>query len=306
MYSAISIILKPKFIMNKTLINQFLVSLFLIVFTISCSDDSEIESINNDENLANNKSETIGGVIPLSEEEYNSLPVFEAKTTKALKSKVSLLCPPIKNQGNEESCVGWGVGYAARSIMWRYTYGGPIRYDGTDYNTNENVFSPEYIYNQIKINPFACDKGSYIKNALSLIYNQGVCVWDDMPDITGICTIPPNDKQVLNASNYKIASWYTVPIEVNTIKSALSMNKPVIVGGRLTPGFRKLGFNRKLTAVTNVQPGGHCYCIVGYDDSLGSFQVYNSWGTSWGTYGYGWVSYDIIKDLWFEAYSFNE
>lgn len=36
---------------------------------------------------------------------------------------------------------------------------------------------------------------------------------------------------------------------------------------------------------------GHCIVIVGYDDSKQAWLIRNSWGTGWGTNGYGWFGY---------------
>ena len=46
--------------------------------------------------------------------------------------------------------------------------------------------------------------------------------------------------------------------------------------------------------------GGHANVAVGYDDHLaigpdtGALLVRNSWGTSWGMHGYGWLSYKYV------------
>ena len=42
--------------------------------------------------------------------------------------------------------------------------------------------------------------------------------------------------------------------------------------------------------------GGHAISIVGYDDSKKQFKFLNSWGAAWGEKGFGYVSYDYMKD----------
>jgi C1A family cysteine protease len=48
--------------------------------------------------------------------------------------------------------------------------------------------------------------------------------------------------------------------------------------------------------------GGHAIDAVGYDDNLvingdrGALRVRNSWGTTWGDHGYGWLSYRYVTE----------
>jgi hypothetical protein len=50
--------------------------------------------------------------------------------------------------------------------------------------------------------------------------------------------------------------------------------------------------------------GGHVVTIVGYNER--GFIIKNSWGTTWGDGGYGYVSYDLHKLLCTEALAFKE
>jgi C1A family cysteine protease len=52
------------------------------------------------------------------------------------------------------------------------------------------------------------------------------------------------------------------------------------------------------------QLGGHAVLAVGYDDATARFIIRNSWGTSWGDGGYGYMPYayltdsDLAADFW--------
>jgi len=43
--------------------------------------------------------------------------------------------------------------------------------------------------------------------------------------------------------------------------------------------------------VTGNVAGGHCVCMVGYDDPQGCWICKNSWGTGWGESGYFSIGY---------------
>lgn len=271
-----------------------ILALSFIVLTPSCdNDDNNTEK--EQPQLEDVNIQT--GYLPLPAAEYAKLPVAEnLSLTKAYPASVRLNCPTIKNQGGEGSCVSWGVGYSARSISYKYANGG-------SYNNSVNVFSPEYIYNQIKVGD--CNSGSYITSGLNLIKSQGVCTWNTMPYTDVDCDTYPNATQQQEAANYKISRYARVNVTINSIKDKLAAGKPVIVGGPVYYQFMKLRYNEVQTS-TFWSFGGHCYCCVGYDDSKNAFLVQNSWGTSWGTNGFGWISYDIIQKVWNEAYVIYE
>ena len=42
--------------------------------------------------------------------------------------------------------------------------------------------------------------------------------------------------------------------------------------------------------------GGHCICMVGYDDSTQMFKCANSWGISWGDKGYFYIPYNYVTN----------
>jgi len=230
----------------------------------------------------------------LPEAEYAKIPVAKFESVKTLPTSVNLVVPPVGNQGGEGSCVAWGTTYAARSTSYQNTNGG-------SYSTSTNIFSPEYVYNQIKASS-DCNSGSYTTTGLNLLVNQGACLWNDMPYTDTDCDVMPNSTQTALAANYKISSYATVPVTVDAIKAQLAAGKILVVAGSVYGAYMNLGYDQVITTAKGRVYGGHCYSCVGYDDAKNAFKFMNSWGTSWATDGFGWIDYAIISKYWREAY----
>jgi hypothetical protein len=181
--------------------------------------------------------------------------------------------------------------------MWRKNH------PATGYFNNLNIFSPEFVYNQIKVSS-DCRSGSYVTSALELMKRQGVCRWSAMPYTPADCSKFPSLAQYLDASRYKISGYERVIRLVLFIKVELWLGRPVIVAGPVDDNYRTLGPGGILRSRQGFI-GNHCYSIVGYDDSKKAFKIMNSWGTSWGSSGYGWISYSHIQDWFTELYRLN-
>ena len=117
------------------------------------------------------------------------------------------------------------------------------------------------------------------KTGFYLLLSQGVCTWTEMSYEDGQCSLLPTAAQKGEAAAYKISSYGTVKIVTNTIKTYLASNKPVIVAGPVNMAFEDLGSCKEIGKFTGTSLGGHCYCVVGYDDSKSAFEFQNSWGT---------------------------
>jgi C1A family cysteine protease len=273
--------------------NLFLLTVALgaMFFITSCQKDTAIEMTPEDTvtyNLGCN-------LMPAAE--FAALPKAEVPNLKVLPTSVNLVVPPVGNQGGEGSCVAWGTAYAGRSTSYQNTYGGA-------YSFGVNIFSPEYVYNQIKVTN--CAGGAYTADGLDLLVNQGVCTWHSMPYTDVDCDDMPNSTQLAEAANYKISSYAAVPVTVADIKAQLAAGKIVVVAGSVYGAFMNLGYDQIITTAKGRVYGGHCYACVGYDDAKDAFKFMNSWGTSWATDGFGWLDYDIMYKYWREAYVLYE
>jgi len=281
-----------KFLFNTSV--SVVVVLGILLLVNSCQKDAEVYDSLQTEEVA---PYTMGCNL-LPADVYASLPTATETNLKALPTAVSLVTPPVGDQGGEGSCVAFGTTYAGRSTSYQNTNGGT-------YSTATNIFSPEYVYNQIKASS-DCGSGSYVTTGLELLKNQGACVWNDMPYTDEACSLLPNATQTAAAANYKISSYATVTRTADAIKTQLAAGKIVIVAGPVYSSFMYLADGAIQTSVKGRVYGGHCYACVGYDDAKGAFKVMNSWGTSWASSGYGWISYSLITKVWTEAYVIYE
>jgi C1A family cysteine protease len=176
-------------------------------------------------------------------------------------------------------------------------------YQGTTWSYSANIFSPEYVYNQINVSD--CASGAYVIDGLNLLKNKGTCLWVTLPySSTNGCDASLATPFDSYAANYKIAGYSTVALTMDAIKNQLALGKAVIVAGPVDRNFMYLASGAVLTKRKG-SLGGHCYCVVGYDDAKSAFKFLNSWGPNWATAGYGYIHYNYLTQWWQEAYIIN-
>lgn len=203
--------------------------------------------------------------------------------------------PPVQNQGGQNSCVGWAVGYYLK------TY-----HEGLEELWNiqltANEFSPSWVYNQINSGR---DNGSLVSDAMDLIVKNGCDTLANFPYQATDYLRKPDAASVIRGEHYKAYEWYTLPMDVATIKGVIAGGNAVVFRFELFPDFDNLSTSNPVyDNASGTSRGGHAVCVVGYDDAKQAFKVVNSWGNTWGTWmsdadqtkgkGYGWVSYNFI------------
>lgn len=195
--------------------------------------------------------------------------------------------PTPKSQGNQGSCVAFAIAYAMKTQQENEEFNWGMDSESTQ-------FSPAFLYNQLN---GGIDKGLNIRTTLEFVKNNGVCSWADMPYNDKDYTTKPNEYQIKKASNFKISEICSVAGE-SGIKEALIEGHPVIVAINVYPDFDKLNStsNKIYDEVYGTSRGSHAICIIGYDNSISSYKIINSWGTNWGTNGYGYISYDLLAN----------
>lgn len=208
---------------------------------------------------------------------------------------LSLYMPSVGDQGRLGSCVAFAAGYACKSYQ-------EARYDWKwDVTSTDHIFSPAYIYSQTNAENSPSGGGTYFSTVFNLLVEQGCATLDYMPyDGSDYAwQTLPTKRQVVNASRYKAKSWGSItPGSVLEIKAQLASGNPVVIGIPVYPDFDNLDDeNPVYDVITGTNRGGHALCVVGYDDSIGALKIINSWGTSWGLNGYGWISYNLVSSL---------
>ncbi len=260
-----------------------LVTLFGCFLMNSCQKSADVK-LNNEQQVSTQYSL---GCKLLPAEEYAKIPVVKEITGVPLKAIINLVVPPVGNQGGSNSSVSWGTAYAARSILWHKDH-------VARYSYSVNIFSPNYVHYYIG----GCTGATYVSTALGVLYTKGVCRWSLGP---GDC-VTPTAAQNADALIYKINSYGTVTRTTAAIKAQLNAGFPVIVAGPVNSAFMYLANGAVLSTFVGSSLGGHCYCVVGYDDVKGAFKFMNSWGTGWASYGFGWIKYGYETTWWQEAY----
>jgi C1A family cysteine protease/fibronectin type 3 domain-containing protein len=206
--------------------------------------------------------------------------------------------PPVGNQGQQGSCVGWATSYANKSYLEFIERKGKVDWNYTLDNSKLNlstIFSPSFIYNQIN---GGNDNGSSIFDAMTLMVSKGAVPWDKFPyDEKNFRKQPSKDVMSL-ASKFKSKEFKKVrTTNVNEIKALLAEGKPVTVGVLVDEGFNRLRNKDVYSKASGQTLGGHAITIVGYNDSNKTLKFINSWGTNWGDKGYGYIDYTFFTKV---------
>lgn len=143
------------------------------------------------------------------------------------------------------------------------------------------------------------DEGMSLGGALSALEMKGACLEKNWPFTISKVNDTPSNSCFKEAIRYKIAESRKVPVDLNSMRQCLAEGHPIVFGLKLTAQFFKPSAGGGIVTPDVDDPqsaehGLHAMLIVGYNDRQEVFIVRNSWGTSWGDKGYGYVPYDYI------------
>lgn len=246
-------------------------------------------------------------------EEFNKASVYESlepdDNKNPLPEAVSLLryAPQRSDQGQQGSCVAWSCAYAAQTILTAAATGD---------NPNQIVFSPSYLYNQIRLE--GC-QGSYLQRAMEAMRSNGGVPLREYPYDESTCERMPNSTDLSKGRQNTIHGFSRLTagdninrISIRAIKEHLAKDAPVAIGMMVGQSFMQDMMGKELWQpagmdAAQVGMGGHAMCVIGYDDRKfgGAFQIMNSWGPQWGKDGVAWVRYGDFQQYVREAYGID-
>lgn len=218
-------------------------------------------------------------------------------------SAFSLVCPPILNQGQEQSTVSIATGYYQFSIMKYY------KNNSTAWSNTTNVMSPEYLYNIVKTGGTTCG-GSSLYNNYSYLANNGTCFWNTLPySNTNGCssstfTNAMRNEAVRNKIAYTGREMMYVLDKTGTRLSVFNKRPLVVLVRMETTAYNsKAGFVWSASDGTSL--GSTALTIVGFDNAKNAYKCATTWGTGRCESGYLWVDYDHMTRVALQAWYMN-
>lgn len=217
------------------------------------------------------------------------------------------LIPPVKDQGNTESCVGWATSYYYKTYQEAKEHGWSVR-------DPRNRFSPWFIWNQLT--PGA-NQGTQIYDAMQRMVWYGDVAGPDYP-YEYRWDVQPTEATLTLGNRFRASDFgylfYHNPstdqapysTDIGRLKRWLAGNHDgfviaVPIYASFYPGNYSGGLYYPWSTEVSTQPlGYHALFVYGYNDNVGNtgygaFAVMNSWGTRWGYSGAGWLSYEFVQ-----------
>ncbi|MFH1784551.1 MAG: C1 family peptidase [bacterium] len=203
----------------------------------------------------------------------------------------SLKMSPVRDQGEEGTCVG----FATAAGMKEYQ-------EFLDYEKLV-ILSPRFVYSECKkIDGMPRLEGTTIRAAMQVLSDKGVCqekFWPYQPHQKD----KPKEGASSNAEKFRIITYARI-LNLNELRLSLATKGPCVIGVEV--------FEAMMKTKTGLVPmpkkhetslGGHAFCVVGYDDKKKVIKFKNSWTDKWGKKGYGFLPYGYVERYMMDAWS---
>lgn len=222
------------------------------------------------------------------------------KILKTLPPKVSLRewCGSVKDQGEIGSCASHAYASAFELML---------RKDKPEWfiETSE-LFHYYNVRQKNYMNTYPRDSGQTLREGAKCFNQIGICPETLWPYDYRKFNEKPGIMAYAFARFWKITSYERCE-DVDAIKLALVLGKPVILGIKVFDDFMRGGKCGliSLPSTNERYYGGHAVLVVGFDDEKKILDIQNSWGRYWGDWGYCYLPYDYLKNYLIDAWTIN-
>jgi C1A family cysteine protease len=147
----------------------------------------------------------------------------------------------------------------------------------------------------------------YIRNALKGIKQYGICTEEIWPYDISKFAIRPTDVAYDDGVKRKISGYTSIP-SIAEMLEVLNNESPIIIGMDIFENFLSVNKANPVVAkpdTTDFDIGGHAVAVIGYSIPKQQFLIKNSFGDDWGDAGYGWLTFEYVKDYAFDKWFFT-
>lgn len=215
-------------------------------------------------------------------------------------------CSPMENQGSLGSCTAQ-AGVGILEYFERKAFGKHI--------DASKLFLYKVTRNMLR---WTGDTGAYLRTTMGALVLFGTPPEEYLPYIIADFDKEPSAFCYSYAQNYQAISYYRLDplatpkdVLLTRIKTNLAGSLPSMFGFTVYSSYSQAATTGKIPYPTagagEKMVGGHAVIAIGYDDNMkirntnpgsvettGALLIRNSWGTGWGSGGYGWLPYEYV------------